>query len=113
MVREFDQRLQQQGMNLELYTQFSGQTEEDLRGQMKEEADNRIRVRLTLEAIADAEKIEATEEDINKELEEMSKQFNMTTEQITTALGGSTDILKQDIRMKKTVELLVDNAKIN
>lgn len=113
MMREFDQRLQQQGMNLELYTQFSGQTEEDLRGQMKEEADNRIRVRLTLEAIADAEKIEATDEDINKELEEMSKQFNMTTEQITTALGGSTDILKQDIRMKKTVELLVDNAKIN
>lgn len=112
MLQEFGQRLQSQGMNLELYFQFSGQTEEDLRGQMKEEAENRVRVSLTLEAIAEAEKVEASEEDIAKELEEMGKQFNMSAEQITTALGGSTDILKQDIRMKKTVELLVENAKI-
>ncbi|GGG27708.1 trigger factor [Lysinibacillus alkalisoli] len=112
MLQEFGQRLQSQGMNLELYFQFSGQTEEDLRGQMKEEAENRVHVSLTLEAIAEAEKVEASEEDIAKELEEMGKQFNMSAEQITTALGGSTDILKQDIRMKKTVELLVENAKI-
>ncbi len=69
MLQEFGQRLQTQGMNLDLYYQFSGQSEEDLRGQMKEEAESRVRVSLTLEAIAEAEKIEATEADIEAELE--------------------------------------------
>ena len=57
MLQEFGQRLQMQGMNLDLYYQFSGQSEEDLRGQMKEEAESRVRVSLTLEAIAEAEKL--------------------------------------------------------
>ncbi|MEG0449025.1 MAG: trigger factor [Lysinibacillus sp.] len=111
MLQEFGQRLQTQGMNLELYFQFSGQTEEDLRGQMKEEAENRVRVSLTLEAIGEAEKIEATEADIDAELEKMAAQFNMTKEQITSALGGNA-VLVNDIKIQKTVELLVENAKI-
>ena len=59
MMQEFEQRLQMQGMNLELYFQFSGQNEEALRDQMKEEAEQRVRGNLTLEAIAKAENIEA------------------------------------------------------
>ena len=111
MLQEFGQRLQMQGMNLDLYYQFSGQSEEDLRGQMKEEAVSRVRVSLTLEAIAEAEKIEATEADIEAELEKMAAQFNMTKEQITGALGGTT-VLENDIKIQKTVEFLVENAKI-
>jgi len=111
MLQEFGQRLQTQGMNLDLYYQFSGQSEEDLRGQMKEEAESRVRVSLTLEAIAEAEKIEATEADIEAELEKMAAQFNMTKEQITGALGG-TAVLENDIKIQKTVEFLVENAKI-
>lgn len=111
MLQEFGQRLQMQGMNLDLYYQFSGQSEEDLRGQMKEEAQSRVRVSLTLEAIAEAEKIEASEADIAAELEKMAAQFNMTKEQITGALGG-TAVLENDIKIQKTVEFLVENAKI-
>ncbi|MEB2300024.1 trigger factor [Lysinibacillus xylanilyticus] len=111
MLQEFGQRLQTQGMNLDLYYQFSGQSEEDLRGQMKEEAESRVRVSLTLEAIAEAEKLEATEADIEAELEKMAAQFNMTKEQITGALGG-TAVLENDIKIQKTVEFLVENAKI-
>ncbi|MFB7158091.1 MULTISPECIES: trigger factor [unclassified Lysinibacillus] len=111
MLQEFGQRLQTQGMNLDLYYQFSGQSEEDLRGQMKEEAESRVRVSLTLEAIAEAEKVEATEADIEAELEKMAAQFNMTKEQITGALGGTT-VLENDIKIQKTVEFLVENAKI-
>ncbi|WP_285398492.1 trigger factor [Lysinibacillus sp. fls2-241-R2A-57] len=111
MLQEFGQRLQMQGMNLDLYYQFSGQSEEDLRGQMKDEAESRVRVSLTLEAIAEAEKIEATEADIDAELEKMTAQFNMTKEQITGALGG-TAVLENDIKIQKTVEFLVENAKI-
>ena len=112
MVQEFGQRLQMQGMNLELYFQFSGQDEAALREQMTPDAENRVRVALTLEAIAKAENVQVTEEDITAELEAMATQFGMTVDQIKTALGG-TAILENDIKTKKTVELLVENAKIS
>ena len=111
MIQEFGQRLQTQGMNLDLYYQFSGQDEAALRTQMAEEAANRVKVSLVLEAIGQAESIEVTEEEINAEIEKMATQFGMNKDQILTALGG-TSILANDIRTQKTVELLVENAKI-
>ncbi|MGE7836785.1 trigger factor [Viridibacillus arvi] len=111
MMQEFTQRLQMQGMNLDLYYQFSGQDEAALRGQMKTDAESRVRVSLVLEAIAEAEKIEVTEGDLTAELEKMSAQFGMDAEQIKTALGG-THVLEHDIKIQKTVEFLADNAKI-
>ncbi|MDW0109670.1 trigger factor [Sporosarcina aquimarina] len=111
MVDEFGQRLQQQGMNLDLYYQFSGQDEASLRQQMHDDAVNRVRVSLTLETIGKEENVEVTEEEINEELNKMSEQFNMDIEQIKGALGG-TEMLENDLRFNKTVQLLVDNAKI-
>ncbi|MEK4426425.1 trigger factor [Solibacillus sp. FSL K6-1523] len=112
MIQEFGQRLQSQGMNLELYYQFSGQNEQALREQMATDAEGRVRVSLVLEAIGQAENIAVSEEDINAEVEKMAAQFGMTNEQILTALGG-TSVLENDIRTQKTVELLVENAKIS
>ncbi|EIM05642.1 trigger factor (TF) [Planococcus antarcticus DSM 14505] len=112
MMSDFEQRLTQQGMNLELYFQFSGQDEAALREQMRGDAETRVRVSLTLEAIAEAENMKVTSEDIDKELEKMAGQFSMDIEQIKTALGG-TEMLENDIRMQNTVEFLVDNAKIS
>ncbi|MEK3934028.1 trigger factor [Sporosarcina sp. FSL W7-1349] len=111
MMDEFAQRLQMQGMNLDLYFQFSGQDEEALRSQMRDDALQRVRVSLTLEAIGKAENIEVTEEEINAELQKMSEQFGMEIDQIKATLGG-TSMLENDLRFSKTVELLVDNAKI-
>lgn len=111
MLKDFSQRLQSQGMNLDLYFQFSGQDEKALRAQMAEDAGKRVKVSLTLEAIAEAENLTASEEEINAEIEKMSGQFNMTAEQISTALGG-TNALENDIRMQKTIDFLVANAKI-
>jgi trigger factor len=108
MMNEFEQRLQMQGMNLELYFQFSGQNEEVLRGQMKEEAANRVSVNLTLEAIAKAENIEASDEDVENELENMAKVYNMTVDNIKKALGGVSG-LKADLQLKKAVDFLVEN----
>jgi trigger factor len=110
MMNEFEQRLQMQGMNLELYFQFSGQNEDVLREQMKEEAANRVRVNLTLEAIAKAENIEATDEDVENELENMAKVYNMTVDNIKKALGGVSG-LKADLQLKKAVDFLVENKK--
>ena len=112
MVQEFGQRLQMQGMTLELYYQFSGQDEAALRAQMKEDAANRVRISLVLEAIAAAENVTVSEEDVNAEIEKMTAQFGMTADQIKTALGG-TAVLENDIKTQKTVELLVENAKLS
>ncbi|WP_227396713.1 trigger factor [Jeotgalibacillus aurantiacus] len=111
MMQEFEQRLGAQGMNLELYFQFSGQDEATLRGQMKEDAAKRVRVNLVLEAIANEENITVTEEDVNEELSSMTQQFNMTVDQIKAALGGSTEILENDLRVQKAIDFLVDNSK--
>lgn len=110
MLQEFEQRLQTQGMNLELYFQFSGQDENALREQMKEEAVNRVRVALTLEAIVKAENIEASDEDVNAELEKMAGMYNMTVENIKQALGGLEGI-KGDLQKQKAVEFLIENKK--
>ncbi|WP_053364261.1 trigger factor [Bacillus sp. FJAT-27251] len=111
MMSEFEQRLQMQGMNLDLYFQFSGQDQSALREQMKEDAESRVRVNLTLEAIAEAENITASEEDVNAELEKMAEQYNMTVDQIKAALGGNIEGIQGDLKMKKAVEFLVENSK--
>ncbi|MEH7746453.1 trigger factor [Neobacillus drentensis] len=110
MLQEFEQRIQMQGMNLELYFQFSGQDENALREQMKEEAVNRVRVNLTLEAIAKAENLEVTDEDVNAELENMAGMYNMTVDSIKQALGGLEGI-QSDLKLKKAVDFLVENKK--
>lgn len=110
MLQEFEQRLQMQGMNLELYFQFSGQDENALREQMKEEAVNRVRVALTLEAIVKAENIEVTDEEVNAELEKMAGMYNMTVDNIKQALGGL-DGIKGDLQKQKAVEFLIENKK--
>ncbi|KQU59398.1 trigger factor [Rossellomorea marisflavi] len=110
MMQEFGQRLQMQGMTLELYFQFSGQSEEDLRGQMKEDAGKRVRTNLTLEAIAAAENLEVTDEEAEEEVNKMAEQYNMSADNIKQALGGL-DTLKADLKVRKALEFLVDNSK--
>lgn len=110
MMQEFGQRLQMQGMTLELYFQFSGQSEEDLRGQMKEDAGKRVRTNLTLEAIAAVENLEVTDEEAEEEVNKMAEQYNMSADNIKQALGGL-DTLKADLKVRKALEFLVDNSK--
>ncbi|MCA1056353.1 trigger factor [Rossellomorea aquimaris] len=110
MMQEFGQRLQMQGMNLDLYFQFSGQTEEDLRGQMTEDAGKRVRTNLTLEAIAAAENLEVTDAEAEEEVNKMAEQYNMSADNIKQALGGL-DTLKADLKVRKALEFLVDNSK--
>ena len=111
MVQEFAQRIQQQGLDLQTYFQISGQDESQMREQMKGDAEQRVKTNLTLIAIADAENIEVSEEDIDKELEKMSSQFNLSVEDIKNTLGN-TDIIKNDVRIQKVIDLLRDNAKL-
>ncbi|MEH7451886.1 trigger factor [Gottfriedia acidiceleris] len=110
MVKDFEQRIAQQGLNLELYYQFTGTKEEDLRAQMRQDAEARVRIDLTIDAIIEAEKIDATEEEMNEELTRLSAMYNIPNEQLVTMLGG-TDAVRDDIQIRKAVELLVDSRK--
>ncbi len=113
MVRDFDNRLRQQGMNLEMYTGFSGQTTDDLKEQMKEEASKRVRNNLVLEQIAKEENIEVSEEEVTAELEKMAGQFQRDAEEVRNILAanGSLASLSDEIKLRKTIEILVDNSK--
>ncbi len=110
MVKEFEQRLSMQGMNLDLYFQFSGQDEDALREQMKEEAGKRVRMNVTLEAIVKAENIEVTVEEVSAELSKMAEMYNMTVENITQALG-SLEGVRADLQVKKAIDFLIENSK--
>ena len=110
MVQEFGQRLQMQGMTLDMYFQFSGQDEAALKEQMKEEAEKRVRINLTLEAIGKAENVEVSEEEINAEVQTMSEQYGLSAEQIIQALGG-TESVKGDLLVRKAIDVLVESSK--
>lgn len=110
MVKDFEQRIAQQGLNLELYYQFTGTKEEDLRTQMRKDAEARVKIDLTIDAIIAAENIEATEEEINEELGRLSEMYNIPSEQLVGMLGGNAAV-RDDIQIRKAVEFLVDNRK--
>ncbi|WP_068674533.1 trigger factor [Oceanobacillus sp. Castelsardo] len=111
MVREFEQNLQMQGLTMEMYSQFSGQDEAALKEQMKEDAAKRVRTNLTLEAIAKAENLEVAEEDINEELEKMASMYGMDAKQIVPLLGGNTEVIENDLLMRKAIDFLAENSK--
>jgi trigger factor len=111
MVREFEQNLQMQGMTMEMYAQVTGQDEDTLKEVMKEDAEKRIKSSLTLEAIAEAENIEPTDEDVDEELDKMSSMYGIEKEQIVQMLGGNTATIKGDLKNNKAVDFLVENSK--
>src|SRR5690625_966680 len=111
MLQEFEQRVQMQGMTLENYYELSGETEESIKGQMKEDAEKRVKSNLTLEAILEAEELEVDDSDVDAELEEMAKMYSIDKEQILGMLGGNADVLKEDLKIKKALNFIVEQAK--
>ncbi|WP_188206337.1 trigger factor [Alkalibacillus aidingensis] len=111
MMQEFEQRLQMQGMTLDMYFQFSGQDEGALKDQMKEDAEKRVRTNLTLEAIAAEENLEVTEEDVQEQLQEMATMYQTDVDQLKQMLGGNTDALTEDLKLKKAIDFLAEHAK--
>ena len=113
MVNDFAQRLSYQGMNLEMYMQYTGSTMESFREGFKEQAEKQIRTTLVIEAIAKAEGIEANQEEIDEKIAEMAKMYNMEVEKITELLRPE-DIegIANEIAFVKAIEMLVNKASI-
>lgn len=114
MLEEFGQRLQSQGMNLEMYYQFSGSDENAMREQFKSDAEKRVRINLTLEAIVAQENLDASDEEVEKELEKMSELYKRSVDELKQilAMQGGIDALKQDLKIRKAVDFLAENSKV-
>ncbi|MBR4813617.1 MAG: trigger factor [Lachnospiraceae bacterium] len=112
MGEEFAQRLQMQGMNIGQYFQYTGLTAEKYLETLKPQAKNRIETRLVLEAIAKAENIEISEEEVDAEMQKMADQYSMELEKVKEVFGEEElQQLKQDLSVQKAITVLVDNAK--
>lgn len=112
MVEDFAQRLQMQGLSMEQYMQFTGTDPQMLLEQIKPQALKRIQSRLVLEAVAAAEKMEATEEEFEAEVVKMAEGYKMEVDKVKEILGeGGKKQVMEDICVNKAVEFVVENAK--
>ena len=112
MMDEFASRLQQQGLALQQYYQFTGMDNDKLAEQMKPNALKRIQTRLVLEAVVKAEDIKATEEEYKAEVEKMAKMYQMETEKLEQLIGeAEAETMKEDIAVQKAADLIRDTAK--
>lgn len=113
MLREFDQQLQQQGLSLDQYVQFTGGTMDALRGQMKGDALTRVKTSLVIEKVMNQENIEVTDEDIEGELAKIAEMQKRNVEDIKKIFENDNfEYLKSNLKSRKTVDFLVDNAKL-
>ncbi len=113
MVRDLENRLKYQGLSLEQYMQFTGNTEEKMRSYMKENAEKKVKSDLVLEAIAEAEKIEATDEEVKEKANEVAKMYagDEAEKMAEMLMQTQRAMIEKDIVVTKTIKLLEDNCK--
>lgn len=113
MINDYARRMQSQGLSLDQYMKFTGMTLKDLQDQTKPQAETRIRTRLTLEAVVKAENIQVTDEEVEKELQEMADAYKMELEKVKSFMGeNELAQIKEDLAVQKAVDLLVKEAKL-
>ena len=105
LKKRFEEQMRMQGISLDLYYQFTKSTEEDLKNQLEKEAYSNVLYRLMLEEIMTLEKIEVTEEEAEKEAEELAKKYQVAKDEFLSQFGGI-DMIKYDLEMRKTIDLL-------
>lgn len=111
MMDDFAQRIRMQGITIDQYFQFTGLTKEALLEQMKPQAEQQIKSRLVLEAVAKAENLEASEEEYTNEIKKMAETYQMTEEKMTEMIGAFEEkAIKEDLRVKKALNFVVENA---
>ena len=111
MMDDFSRRMQQQGLSMEQYFQFTGQSMDKMLEDMKPQALKRIQTRLVLEKIAEAEDIQPSEEEITEEIQKMADAYKMEADKIRTAIGeDGLEQMKKDMAVQKAVTVIADAA---
>lgn len=108
MMHQFEEQLKMQGLTLDQYMEFTKMSHEDFHKNMEPEAIKRIKYRYLIEAVAEKEKIEVTNEEAEKDADEMAKNYGISKEELVNAFGGM-DVLKYDSKMRKTLNFLKEN----
>lgn len=112
-VNELDQQLKYQGMSIDMYLKYLGKDMNALRSEMKEDAHEKVAKRIILKSIADKENIEVSDDDLQAELKRLADQYNMDIDKVKENIGEENmGIVKGDIKLKKAMELVYDNAKV-
>ncbi|MGL4335676.1 MAG: trigger factor [Turicibacter sp.] len=109
MVKEAEQRFQMQGFNLDLYFQFTGLDLEGFKAQLRPEAQKRLSYNLTLEAVVKAENIEVTDEELEAKLVEIAAAYGRDLEELKATLPNL-DMLKEDLKVQKAVDFIVESS---
>lgn len=113
MINEFDQQLRAQGMDLQSYFQYLGQDQGTFREQLREDAFKRTKTRMIVSKIADQEDFEVTEDEVKEELENMAKMYGLEAEKLTEMIGAENlGAMKGDIKIRKAIDFMFDNAVI-
>ena len=111
MAEDFAQRIQMQGISIEQYYQFTGLTKAALLEQLKPQAEQKIKSRLVLEAVAKAEGIETSDEEYNEEIKKMAEAYQMTEEKLTGIINEyERRSIREDISIRKALDCVVENA---
>ncbi len=105
MIEQYEERLKMQGITLEQFYKFTNSNEEQLKNQMHEEAEKRVKLRFAIDEIIALEKIEVTEEEALKDAEEKSKKHAMDKDEYVKAFGGI-EMLKYDVKVQKVLDIL-------
>lgn len=111
LVRDMDNNLRMQGLDLQSYLKYTGMDMEAVRADMRPRAVNQVKTRLALEEIAKLEGITATEEDVNEELEKISKAYGIEVDRVKTMVPE--DGIAEDVKVRKAIELVKAEAKIS
>ena len=111
LMRSFEQQLRQQGMDLKLYFQYTGMDADSFRDTYRDRAVNEVKLRLALEKIAEVEKLEPTEEEINNGLTDVAAANNMDVETVKRFIPMEDYI--EDLRVQKAVDLVKENAVVD
>ena len=107
MFEQFAGNLSRQGLSFELYEQFTGKGADELKAEMRSDAENKIKTSFVLGEIAEVEKVEVTDADIDAEVKELANMYNMTEEGVRTRI--SVEDLRGELVIQKTVEFLKEN----
>ena len=111
MMDDFSRRMQQQGLSMEQYFQFTGQSVDKMMEDMKPQALKRIQTRLVLEKIAEVENIQPTEEEVNEEISKMAEMYKMEADKLKDLIGeNEMEQMKKDMAVQKAVTLVADAA---
>lgn len=112
MIRDFEQSLRQQGMDLDSYLKYTENTMSSLKDQMREDATMRVKMALAVEEVAKLENITATEEDLEAEYKQLAEMYKMEVEQIKNIFGNASFGIEKTIVSRKTTDFLIENSKL-